>query len=234
MVDVAMPFSRVLFIAPSDSKLRVAPEIDALTELGFVTRSLEGEVTADRVFVAARNTYWDILHFACEADQSGVRLSNGELFDVDAILQVVRMAGAKLVFLNGCSTFTIGQILVDEHVSMVIAAMQDIKDDLAKQTSQAFYTHLARLRDPHAAYLEARPASRGMFQWLTNGDYQAMLLEPILCRLNDLAALIEADKSEHSDFRRGLRVIVFLRIAVALIVGLGLAQLLLLLGHLFQ
>ncbi len=232
MPEMAMPFSRVLFIAPSDSNLAIAPEIDSISELGFNARSLQGEVTADRIFGAVRNARWDILHFACDADQAGVRLSNGELFDVDAILQVVRMAGAKLVFLNGCSTFTIGQTLVDEHVAMVVAAMQDIKDELAKQTSQAFYTHLARLHDPHAAYREAKPASRGMFQWLTNGDYQTMMLEPILCRLNDLAALVGVDQQEHADFRRGLKVIEFLRVAVGIIVGMGLVQLLLLLRHL--
>jgi hypothetical protein len=204
------PYSKVLFIAP-DSGLDVAPEIDALAELGYAARTLQGVVTPERVFAAVRNTQFAILHFACHATEAGIQLSQGTQLDVDSVLQVARMAAAKVVFLNGCETSVIGQTLVDENVPVAIVAMREIRDDLAKQTAQAFYKALAGSGDPHEAYKVSKPASRGMYQWLANGGYQRMMLEPILARLGevaafkgDLATVVAANQDEHQALRADL------------------------------
>lgn len=211
MTDCPNPYSRVLFIAPSDSGLDVAPEIDSLAELGYTARALQGVVTAERVFGAVRNAQFSVLHFACHADDAGVMLSQGAVFDIDSILQVARMAAAKIVFLNGCETSVIGQTLVDENVPVAIVAMREIRDDLAKQTAQAFYKHLATSGDAHEAYKASKPASRGLYQWLADGGYQSLLLEPIMRKLNEvsavrgnLAAVVTANNVEHEEMRQGM------------------------------
>lgn len=198
--DIAS-YNRVLFIAPADSGLDVTPEIDALQELGFQVRVLQGDVSAERVFVAVRNATFAILHFSCHAGPAGVELSKKALFDIDSILQVSRMAQARLVFLNGCSNAVIGQVLVDEGVPVAIVAMSEIRDDLMKQTAQAFYKHLAAGGNAHDAYNASKPASRGMYLWLSNGGYQDALIIPILKRLDGFEAVIEANNADHLEFR---------------------------------
>lgn len=205
------PYNKVLFIAPSDSGLDVAPEVDTLAELGYTARALQGTVTPERVFAAVRNAQFAILHFACHASEAGVMLSQGAVLDIDSILQVARMAAAKIVFLNGCETSVIGQTLVDENVPVAIVAMKEIRDDLAKQTAQAFYKALAGSGDPHEAYKVSKPASRGMYQWLADGGYQNMMLEPIMQKLSEVAAvksqvmeMAAANQVEHQEFRNGL------------------------------
>lgn len=199
--DAAAIYNRVLFISPSDAGLDVTPEVDSLQELGFQVRVLQGEVVADRIFTAVRNGQFAIMHFACHARPDGVILSKGTLFDIDSILQVARMAGARLVFLNGCSTAVIGQVLVDEGVPVAIVAMREIRDDLMKQTAQAFYKHLAATGNPHEAYSESKPASRGMYLWLADGGYQDLMIEPVLKRLDAFEEVISANNRDHAEFR---------------------------------
>jgi hypothetical protein len=200
-------YKRVLFIAPSDSGLDVAPEIDSLSELGYEARALQGEVSAARVFEAVRRSRYDIVHFACHSlpDQGGLALSRGEALDIDGILQVVRMADAKLVFLNACDTARLGQILVDEHVMAVITTLIKVDDKVAKQTAQTFYQQLALTGNPHGAFKAARPATRAVFQWLTNGTYQELMLQPIMTRLDEITDAIGSNEAEHVEFRLAMR-----------------------------
>lgn len=202
---------KILFIAPSDSGLDVAPEIDSIAELGFKARALQGKVTPERIFAAVRQANYDILHFACHADHSGIVLSDGIVFDTDSILQVARMARAKLVFLNACQTSVIGQTLIDENVPAAIVMMRDVPDNIAKQTAQAFYKHLALTGDLHEAYRSSKPASRGLYQWLSNGGYQRMIIQPLLDRLDRLFETHCRDTDEnnrqHEQFRQQIVIL---------------------------
>lgn len=205
-------FARVLFISPSGTglpELDVAPEADALAELGYTVRALQGEVTSNRIFAAARNAEYAIIHFAShttegrhdptadnDSDKAGVVLTHGAVFNIDSILQVAKMVNAKLVFLNGCSTAIIGQTLIDEGVPTVIVTMIELKDELAKQTSQAFYKALAELGDLHEAYRASKPATRGVYQWLSNGGYTALMLKSVIEQVEAVADAIEKSNSE--------------------------------------
>lgn len=195
-------FSRVLFIAPSDSGLDVVPEIDSISEFGYSVRALQGEVTAERIFAVCRTAKFGILHFACHSVLDGIVLSDGKLFDIDSILQVARITDARLVFLNACSTSIIGQTLVDESVPVAICTMKEVPDHIAKQTAQVFYQHLSQFGDAHEAYKASKPSTRGMYQWLSDGGYQEMVMEPLMKRLNAIQIAIELNSKEHEENRR--------------------------------
>lgn len=207
-------YSRVLFISPGNTglpELDVAPEADALAELGYTVRALQGEVTSNRIFAAARNAEYAIIHFAshttegkheksdeADSDKAGVIITNGAVFNIDSILQVAKMVNAKMVFLNGCSTAIIGQTLIDEGVPTVIVTMIELKDELAKQTSQAFYKALAELGDLHEAYRASKPATRGVYQWLSNGGYTALMLKSVIDQVEAIAGAIDRSNAERS------------------------------------
>lgn len=179
-----------------------------MAELGYTVRTLQGEVNSNRIFAAARNAEYAVIHFAShttenstaegESDKVGVLLSHGAVFNIDSILQVAKMVNAKLVFLNGCSTAIIGQTLIDEGIPAVIVTMIDLKDELAKQTSQAFYKSLAESGDPHEAYRASKPATRGVYQWLSNGGYTALMLKTVIDQVESIAAAIDQSNEERT------------------------------------
>ena len=59
---------------------------------------------------------------------------------------------ASLIFLNGCETIELGQMLVDEHVPLVICTLRSVADTLARETTQLFYKAYAQTGDARAAY----------------------------------------------------------------------------------
>ena len=88
---------RILFIAPSDTGLRIAPELDAMRRQGLDVVSLEGIVTAERVFEFANSGMYDIVHFACHTveleDEQRIMLSGAEFLSAGDVMQVAKRAG---------------------------------------------------------------------------------------------------------------------------------------------
>jgi len=189
-------YNRVLFIAPSDSGLDVTPEIDTLAD-AFTVRVLQGEVGAQRIFEVARRAVWDILHFSCHTRDNSLLLSAGEQFNVESILQIARMCNVKLIFLNACNTATLGQVLVDEGISSVIATLVAVDDRIAKQTALTFYQCLARGMKPFEAFRLARPV-RGIYQFLVGYDHAEEKISEVLRRLEHF---IEINECDHNAFR---------------------------------
>jgi len=62
----------------------------------------------------------------------------------DDILQISRVAGAKLVFLNSCNSAEIGSFLVAHGLNTCIATNVELEDREAWKMPLAFYEYLAR------------------------------------------------------------------------------------------
>jgi hypothetical protein len=198
-----MAYKRVLFVAPGDSGLDVLPEIDALYELGYQTQSLQGRVTRQRLFDAVRRQEFDVIHVAAHIGPAGVQLSDGELLDGPALVQVARSCKATLVFLNGCESAELGQMLVDDDVPAVICTLATAPDVVAKETAQTFYRLLVRHEDLRQAYHDSKPAAlRGGYTFLSDGKLIEMQFGPIISRLDLLAQAQTQDAVEHADFRK--------------------------------
>ena len=211
--------ARILFIAPSDTKLDVVPEIDALYEYGYSVQSVQGEVSRARLFDLVRRQKFDVLHFACHSGPDGVLLSKAEMFDTPSIVQFAKMCNATLVFLNSCQSIEVGQILIDEDIPAVICTRADVQDQIAKETAQAFYKQLTAHGDIRRAYHDSRPPIKGGYSLFTDGLLDSIQFGPIIERLEkfetvllksqqERVTIVAANDAEHTQFRETLATLI--------------------------
>ena len=200
---------RILFIAPSDTGLDVATEIDSLRRQGLEVVSLEGVVTAKRIFdyVNDPNTgCFDIVHFVCHTiennQQQFIVLTGSETLSAGAVMQIARQTGALLIYLNSCSTAVIGQLLIDNHIPSSIVTIGELKDGMAWQTAGTFYRMLIRTGDLRSAYVASRPAADGKYLWLSNGTYAEEMAQPVLKKLEVIQAALADSLTDRNDLHR--------------------------------
>lgn len=202
-----MQLQRVLFVAPADSGLDVAPEMEALYTSGFAVQIVAQPITRQRLFDTIRRQQFDILHFACHADDAGLTLSHGERLDVAGLVQFARSCKAVLVFLNACETAEIGQILYDEDIPATICTLRKVDDVQAKETAQCFYRELAELNDVRKAYNRSKPPVKGGYSLFANGKLHELQFAPIIEKLEQFATIVECNQQEHADFRHGIHTL---------------------------
>jgi hypothetical protein len=188
--------------------LDAIPEIDTLQKLGFAPTILQGPVTADRLYGMAQSVQCEILHFVTgQIGDDTLLLSRGETLDVNGLLQIVRMMGAKCVFINACHSIYLAQVLVDNGIPVVIATTRPVLDTRAKRTAQAFYTMLAKMDDLHAAYVAAK-GDDGLYAWTSNGGYTELLLKPVMGRLAEMQTALDqvvtTNEQEHRDIQNSI------------------------------
>jgi len=85
-----------------------------------------------------------IIHFAGHTSSDGLSLNDGDTF-FNSLADEIRLRcfkSLKLVFLNGCSTFSRVQYLLENGVSAVIATQVKINDKTAAAFAMKFYTNL--------------------------------------------------------------------------------------------
>lgn len=186
---------RVLLIVP-ESGLSVLPEVDAMFDLGYSPQVVQGAVTRDRVFQVIRNRQFDIIHYAGHASREGITLSDGVL-DGPSLVQIAKGCGTDMLFLNGCDTVELGQMLVDEHVPIVICTLRSVNDVMARETAQLFYKAFAQTGDARASYNMSKPPVKGGYTLLTNGGANDQSLAPILERLAAFTTFMSRNDAEH-------------------------------------
>jgi len=170
-------FRSILFVAPDDRTLKeVIPELDALYELGYQVRTLQGVVSDDRLFDAVRLKKYDVLHFAAHGGPCGAALSDGSLLTFGGIQQVARQCGAKLAFINDCRSASIAQRLVNGGLPCAVGTFDAVEDTAAKQTAMSFYQELARTQDAATAYKFACTGEH--YGFFADGNYSALMMEP--------------------------------------------------------
>jgi hypothetical protein len=200
-----LTYRRVLFVAPDDKSLQVIPELDALEDLDYQPRVLQGQVTDERLYDAARSGRYDVIHFACHGDPACLVLSGGIRLNANGVLQVARQAGAKIVFINACDSARIGQKLVNAGIPVAIATLDEVEDSIAKQTAAAFYTMLAQSNDVHAAYLAACGGDT-MYSFHADGGYEAIVTGPLMARLATIDTAIRDSQADRSAMHRDMQM----------------------------
>lgn len=196
-MPTAKQHSRILLIAPAyynDGVVRLdtIPEVDTLYDLGYNVQTVQEHVTRERLFQIVRNRQFEIVHFAGHSSPDGWLLDDGKLMETAAIVQLARSAHANLVFINGCASAEIGQVLVDEHVPAAICLLGKVEDATAKETAQVFYQKLAEVRDVRTAYGASKPPLKGGYSLFTNGGPTPAteLLTPILREIETLSSTV--------------------------------------------
>lgn len=147
---------RVLIVAPDQGGLNTIPEV-RLIQTWHHTSTLNGTVTAEDVYQAARETRFDIIHFATHGGSDGVALSGGSLLTAEDIAQVARLKETPELFFNACSTGKLAAYAVRHGVRTAICAEVDILDNQAWKLPLAFYStrRNGHAGDPIGAYIMA-------------------------------------------------------------------------------
>ena len=147
---------RVLIVAPDQGGLNTIPEV-RLIQTWHHTSTLNGTVTAEDVYQAARETRFDIIHFATHGGPDGVALSGGSLLTAEDIAQVARLKETPELFFNACSTGKLAAYAVRHGVRTAICAEVDILDNQAWKLPLAFYStrRNGHAGDPIGAYIMA-------------------------------------------------------------------------------
>jgi alkanesulfonate monooxygenase SsuD/methylene tetrahydromethanopterin reductase-like flavin-dependent oxidoreductase (luciferase family) len=138
--------------------LVVAPDIGlpwAANEARHIVNTLGAKIVSGKVTIAdimdkvdAGN--FDVLWFATHGNESGISLSD-DMLPADVLAQMARRCGAKLVFLNACSSERVANAIYAAVQVPVICAIAETMDHLAYFTAHAFANDIAKLSDPEVA-----------------------------------------------------------------------------------
>lgn len=137
---------KILLIAPRHRDINQVPEIRQLTSLHRTT-VLNGDITVQHIFDEVRQQDYDIVHFATDLvseRNDEMYISNTEsmgLADTDSIL---KLAKAKMVFFNFCSSARFATYVTNRGLDCAIYTTIAIEDRLAWRFPLAFYEQLKR------------------------------------------------------------------------------------------
>jgi hypothetical protein len=148
---------KTLLIAPATDLAGADAEVQRIANALHPTL-LINHVTLDSLLTALQPGAYQYIHFACHADLTGIRLSDGETISAPHLVQIIRSARPECVFLNTCSSLEIAMALHDANPdSTVIATILDIDDTDAYITGSIFAAEIARGKPYAAAYEASRP-----------------------------------------------------------------------------
>ena len=172
---------QILLIAPDNPDFLNYPEIRSLTSLHRV-HVLSGPVTSGDVLEAARRGA-DLIHFATHGSNDGIQLTNGEMVSVDAIAQIIRLAGAKAAVFNACESGRLANYAVNHGCDYAIYHVGLLHDPDAWRMAVVFYEELsdqvaAGEADIPEAFAQADPG---------NGFYGLAVSSDLLRRRNRIA-----------------------------------------------
>jgi hypothetical protein len=209
---------RVLIVAPSLAGINQTPEIDTIGELGYRVRLLQGDVDDQRLYRTVQEGRYDIVHIMTHGSLDELAVSSGRLTR-NAVLQVVRLSGARIVFLNACNSIKLGQTLVNGGLAVCIASVQEVEDAAAWQTAITFYTALAQDGDVSRAYKAACAGGDVQYAFLTDGVYAALAVQPVISEIKLLGLSIKESQSDrkqmHDEIRRLARIVTACTVATA-------------------
>ena len=155
------------------------PEISRISEL-HQTHVLPDPVSLQDIYSAVQHNHYDVVHIAghtveklTQLDQ--IQLNDDEVLTLDAASQIVKIAGAKLVFFNTCISARFAAYLV-RHTSKeigVIFSTVNVLDYEAWRLPVAYYEQLRRLPEEPGLF-EMRKIfysivnGRGVYDWASS------------------------------------------------------------------
>lgn len=199
---------KILLIAPRHRDINQIPEIRQLTSLHRTT-VLNGEITIQNIFDEVRQQNYDIVHFATDLiseKNDEMYISENEslgLADTDSIL---KLANAKMVFLNFCSSARFATYVTNRGLECAIYTTIEIDDKLAWRFPLAFYEQLKRkehmtLVSYNEIYDMIAP-SDGSYGWIAGIKfYQSFykILRESIEELNKKIDKLSEDVKKHSN-----------------------------------
>jgi len=146
---------RVLIVAPSQPGLNTIPEV-RLIQSWHHTSTLNGEVTAQDVYQCARETAFDIIHFAAPCGPEGVLLSNDALLTAEDIAQVARLKSTPELYFHYWQSGRLASYAVRHGVRTAICA-EAVLETQAWKLPLAYYSarRNGHAGDPIGAYIMA-------------------------------------------------------------------------------
>lgn len=203
-------------MAPGQSGLNTIPEV-RMIQGWHHTSTLNGEVTAQDIYQCARETPFDIIHFATHGGPDGVALSGGAILTAEDIAQVARLKETPELFFNSCNSGALASYSVRHGVRTAICAEVDILDDQAWKLPLAYYSarRNGHAGDPIGAYIMADSG---------DGDYSLHIAPDYVRDLQRVAAAAPGAQPSISraEVLRWLALAVGLSVALSwLIVRLG-------------
>lgn len=148
---------KTLLIAPATDLPHADAEVQRIANVLHPTL-LINRVSLESLLTALQPGAYQYIHFACHADPTGIRLSDGEVISAVHLVQLIRLARPECVFLNTCSSLDIAMALHDANPdSTVIATILDIDDTDAYITGSLFAAEVARGKSYADAYESSRP-----------------------------------------------------------------------------
>jgi len=187
---------KILLIAPESSNIDSISEIRTLSGMHRV-QTLNGTVTTQDVYQAARGQQIDALHFASHSGPAGIQLSGDEVLSPEDIVTVSKLAEASLVFFNGCNTGKLASYATAHGIPYAIFANMDIPEFSAWKFPLAFYEYIEHQNGHEKGSIDY-PLAFSQSGTGQDGTYGfAVSLEALLSRPEQLA-LDELDQSLQS------------------------------------
>lgn len=159
---------RILLIAPSQASLpQSAQEVEAVVNSGLSVKLLQSNVSQrDLVSELSTPGRYDIIWFATHSDGNGILLTN-EVLSPSAVISLVRGSGAKLVFLNTCSSVSTASAIQNEATVDVICTITDVPDVDAYRTGAQFAAKLLQTGDFRKSYELSKPGRNSTYIYLS-------------------------------------------------------------------
>lgn len=159
---------RILLIAPSQASLPLsAQEVEAVVNSGLSVKLLQSNVSQrDLVSELSVPGRYDIIWFATHGDSNGVFLTN-EVLSPSAVISLIRGSGAKLVFLNTCSSVSTASAIQNEASVDVICTITDVPDVDAYRTGAQFAAKLFQTGEFRKSYELSKPGRNSTYIYLS-------------------------------------------------------------------
>lgn len=159
---------RILLVAPSQASLpQSAQEVEAVVNSGLSVKLLQSNVSQrDLVSELSTPGRYDIIWFATHSDGNGILLTN-EVLSPSAVISLVRGSGAKLVFLNTCSSVSTASAIQNEATVDVICTITDVPDVDAYRTGAQFAAKLLQTGDFRKSYELSKPGRNSTYIYLS-------------------------------------------------------------------
>lgn len=132
---------RVLVIAPEQTGLSALSEIRQIQRRHHMS-VLDGVVTVEDIYLACRETSFDVIHFATHSGPDGVMLSNGVSMEQDGIASIARLKETSCLFFNSCNSSKLASYAVRHGVRYAVHTNIDIPDSDAWKAAVSFYESL--------------------------------------------------------------------------------------------
>ena len=164
---------RILLIAPATDLPFAPAEVAAVANTpGHTVHQMQGEVNRRDLLAEAtrQDVRYDVLWFATHGSRDGVLMSDG-LIGIASLAPLVLAVNAKLVVLNTCDSYAVGEAVAWNTGVATICTVAAIPDDRAFELATYLALHLARFRgDVQKAFDAVQPSA--------DADYR-LILPPV-------------------------------------------------------